>query len=327
MEQASITEAIQDTPPAQPKSGNAPATAASEVLPARQTGLQKAPVLMKQSGGIDIPDLDTLWRLSNMIVAAGLAPKGLERVESVAIAIQLGLELGLSPMMALQNIAVINGRPGIYGDAALAIVRASGLLEWIKESYEGAGQSRRAICITKRRGDPDPMRSEFSVDDAKTAKLWGKDGPWTFYPDRMLRFRARGFNLRDNFSDVLKGFKSVEEIGDYREILDDEPAPLLEMPRAAVPEPAPAAAAPESPDAPGLPGVKVVSMKKTRSGTTDGTPWSLFTIKTESGQEYETSSTRHAAEAEKARAGGYPVRIVAAPGEGGVATIETIEKS
>ena len=45
------------------------------------------------------------------------------------IAIMHGLEVGLSPLSALQRIAVINGRPTIWGDGALALVKASGLCE------------------------------------------------------------------------------------------------------------------------------------------------------------------------------------------------------
>lgn len=162
--------------------------------------------------GLQIRDLDTLWRLSQFIAKSGLAPKGLQHPEAILVAIQMGLELGLSPMVSMQNIAVINGRPSVYGDVALALVRSSGLLEWISETWEGTGQERKAIHESKRRGMPEPVRREFSVKDAMLAGLWGKEGPWKQYPDRMLLFRARGFGLRDNFGDVLKGFNLVEEM-------------------------------------------------------------------------------------------------------------------
>jgi hypothetical protein len=55
----------------------------------------------------------------------------------------------------------------------------------------------------------------FSVSDAKKAGLWGKSGPWTQYPKRMLQLRARGFALRDAFPDVLKGLVTAEEAQDY----------------------------------------------------------------------------------------------------------------
>jgi hypothetical protein len=52
------------------------------------------------------------------------------------------------------------------------------------------------------------------MGDAKAAKLWGKAGPWTDYPKRMMKFRARGFLLRDQFGDILKGLRTAEEARD-----------------------------------------------------------------------------------------------------------------
>ena len=41
----------------------------------------------------------------------------------ILVAVQMGAELGLKPIQALQNIAVINGKPSVYGDALLALVQ------------------------------------------------------------------------------------------------------------------------------------------------------------------------------------------------------------
>lgn len=134
--------------------------------------------------------------------------------ENVVIAVQMGSELGLAPMQAIQNIAVISGKPSVYGDAMLGLVKQSPLCEDVEEHFEGDGDRRVAVCIAKRVGKR-PVHQSFSVEDAKRANLWGKSGPWTQYPDRMLQMRARGFALRDAFPDVLRGLISAEEAGDY----------------------------------------------------------------------------------------------------------------
>jgi hypothetical protein len=66
---------------------------------------------------------------------------------------------------------------------------------------------------------------QFSVADAKRAGLWGKSGPWTQYPRRMLQLRARGFALRDAFPDVLKGLVTAEEAQDYPQASPPAEAP------------------------------------------------------------------------------------------------------
>jgi hypothetical protein len=114
----------------------------------------------------------------------------------------------------LQSIAVVNGRPSIYGDAALAVVKASPLCEYVTETVDGEGDRMVATCTAQRRGDPSPTVRQFSVADAKQAQLWGKPGPWTQYARRMLQMRARGFCLRDAFPDVLRGLVTAEEAQD-----------------------------------------------------------------------------------------------------------------
>ena len=176
----------------------------------------KAQITLNKNG-LQLATLDDMWRFSQCVVKSGFAPKGMEKPESVLIAIEMGYEVGLSPMAALQNTAVVNGRPTIYGDAALALVRGSGLLESYEEKPVGVrGKDDFGYCVSaKRKGDVSTYSETFTVADAKQAGLWGKSGPWSQYPARMLKFRARGFLLRDAFGDVLKGMRTFEEVRDY----------------------------------------------------------------------------------------------------------------
>jgi len=88
-----------------------------------------------------------------------------------------------------------------------------------------------AICEAKRKGYPTATVVQFSVADAKRAGLWGKAGPWTQYPRRMLQLRARGFALRDGFPDVLKGLVTAEEAQDYPQASPPAEAPAAPLPR------------------------------------------------------------------------------------------------
>jgi hypothetical protein len=152
---------------------------------------------------------DQMCKMSEMIAKSDLAPKDYKgKPENCYIAIQMGQEIGLAPMQAIQSIAVINGRPCVYGDAALALVLASPVCEDIIETQSTDGTSYS--CTAKRRGQQ-PRTYNFSIEDAKKAALWGKQGPWSNYPSRMLQMRARGFALRDKFPDVLKGLVLYEE--------------------------------------------------------------------------------------------------------------------
>jgi hypothetical protein len=158
-----------------------------------------------------------LVKYAELISTSDLVPKDFKgKPANVMLAMQWGIEIGMSPVQSLTSIAVINGRPGIFGDAAKALVEASPLCEFVKESFtrDSAGNITAAVCVSKRRNRPEQSTTTFTIADAKLAKLWGKEGPWTQYPSRMLQMRARSWSLRDNFADVLRGIGIVEELQD-----------------------------------------------------------------------------------------------------------------
>jgi hypothetical protein len=170
----------------------------------------------QRAGGLALATFDDAYRFAKMVAASDFAPKDFKgKPESCLLAIQHGSEVGLSPMQSLQSIACINGRPSVWGDAALALVMGSPVCEHVSEGIDGEGEQMAAICVAKRRGYEKATVVRFSVSDAKKAGLWGKSGPWTQYPKRMLQLRARGFALRDAFPDVLKGLVTAEEAQDY----------------------------------------------------------------------------------------------------------------
>jgi len=172
-------------------------------------------------------DMDTAFRMASAFAMSGMLPKSYNGdIESKKMqaftAMQLGAEVGLLPMQAIQNIAVINGMPSIWGDSQLGLCRTSSVCEYVKEKYVGEWQGKqqtnkvfKAVCIVKRIGQDEEIIEEFSIQDAIDAGLWPKSGPWTQYPKRMLKYRARAFALRDAFPDILKGLThSAEELQD-----------------------------------------------------------------------------------------------------------------
>jgi len=191
-------------------------------------GLQPTRAQTPARLGIAPTSVEEGWRLAQMMAKSELVPKGFRgRPEDVIVAIQMGVEIGLAPMQALQSIAVINGRPGVWGDGLLALIMASSVYADHDEYYEVNNERRDrltaedlkqdttcAVCTFVRRGKATPLTRRFSVAQAKKAGLVGKAGPWVEYPDRMLSMRARSFAARDCFPDVLRGVRTAEELRD-----------------------------------------------------------------------------------------------------------------
>lgn len=174
--------------------------------------------------------LDEAMKYADMIAKSSLVPPQYkDKPGDVLVAIQYGYEIGVKPLQALQNIAVINGKPTVYGDLALAVVQASAAYEWHKEYEEPNGT---AVFEAKRRGNPNVIRATFSDEDAKNAGLLDKSGPWKQYRKRMKQMRARAFGLRDGFSDALKGLAIREEVEDYVPVPGTDPGTTIAPPKA-----------------------------------------------------------------------------------------------
>ena len=158
--------------------------------------------------------------MATMLCKSSMVPKCyVNKPEDTLIAMMMGSELGLNPIQSLQNIAVINGKPSIYGDALAALVQNHPAFGGMEESFTEAGMV--ATCIVWRKGGSKHTQT-FSQADATKAGLWGKSGPWSQYPKRMLAMRARGFALRSQFADALAGLITREEAEDMPQLQDYE---------------------------------------------------------------------------------------------------------
>ena len=172
---------------------------------------QSAPALTgARQIGLTPQSIEEAMKMADLLSKSSMVPKDyMNNPGNIIVAIQFGAEIGLPPLQAMQNLSVVNGRPAIWGDAIIALVRGSGLMEDIREDISDTG----ATCTVKRRGEQ-PVSRTFTAEDAKRAGLYGKQGPWQQYPKRMLQMRARAWALRDVFPDVLRGVHVGEEAQD-----------------------------------------------------------------------------------------------------------------
>jgi len=161
--------------------------------------------------GVIPTSIEEVFRLATAIAKSGMAPRGMDKAEMITVAILHGMEIGLPPMTALNKIAVVNGRPTVWGDAVPALLWARGF------KIDETVADNIATC-TVIRPDGFKITRTFSEQDARKAGLWGKAGPWTQYPSRMLQMRARGLAARDGAADALAGMYLAEEAEDIQPI-------------------------------------------------------------------------------------------------------------
>ena len=79
-------------------------------------------------------DLSQALEFADRLAKSTLVPKDFQNNPgNILVAVQWGMEIGLQPMQAMQNIAVINGRPSLWGDAVIGLVKSSPACEYVLE--------------------------------------------------------------------------------------------------------------------------------------------------------------------------------------------------
>lgn len=128
---------------------------------------------------------------------------------NVLLAIGLGQTMGLSPAESVTRIYVVDGKPSAGAELIASNVRRAGHKLRVK------GDAQACVATIIRADDPDfEFTESFTIDDAKRAKLLGKDN-WQNYPAAMLRARAITAVARAACPEALYGVSyTMEEISD-----------------------------------------------------------------------------------------------------------------
>ncbi len=172
----------------------------------RELGLTPEPQALTP---FDIHGMEQAIALSERVSASGLIPTALRgKPNDVLIILMAGHELGLPPMRSLQDLVVIEGRVGMYADAAVALAQGHPDICLYFRLIEST--AKVATYETQRAGSPDAARMSWTIEQAQRAGLLGKD-PWKKYPEAMLRHRCAMALARSEYPDLLRGVYDRED--------------------------------------------------------------------------------------------------------------------
>lgn len=168
-------------------------------------------IQISPSGKMFVSSTAEAFLFAHMMSEAKMLPPNISEMQA-GIAIVAGLSLKLDPFQAVQNIAVVNNRPTLWGDALVALVSASGEIEDEHVQWFTGNDGKRIACrvTIKRKGRKTPYEGEFSLGMAAAAGLLNRP-VWKANPQRMLFVRARTFALRNGFADLIMGVGVREE--------------------------------------------------------------------------------------------------------------------
>lgn len=172
--------------------------------------------------------MNLAYRTAGMLSKSGLVPENYRNSpENCLIAIDLANRQGLSPMMVMQNLYVVKGKPAWSGSFCAAAVNGCGRFSSLEYVFMGEPGTLSDGCLARatRLSNGTVCQSEvITMQMAKDEGWLDKAGSkWKTMPRQMMMYRAASFFARAHCPEVLLGMQTVEEVQDVRGYEPDAP--------------------------------------------------------------------------------------------------------
>ena len=158
-----------------------------------------------------------LLRAAQMLSQSSLVPQNYQgKPQDCFIAAEMAARMNTSPIMVMQNLYVVKGKPSWAGQACMAMINACGKFREVKHVYTGQkGADTRGCYVTAIRiSDGEVVNgTEITMAMAK-AEGWTTNSKWRNMPEQMLGYRAASFFARMYCPEALMGLQTYEEVID-----------------------------------------------------------------------------------------------------------------
>lgn len=167
-----------------------------------------------------------LFNIGKMFSASTLVPQAYQgKPMDCTIAVDMANRMGVSPMMVMQNLYVVKGKPSWSGQACMSMIRASKEFKNVRLVYTGEKGTDSWGCYVEaeHRETGEPVKgTEVTIKMAKDEEWYGKTGSkWKTMPEQMLAYRAAAFFARVYIPNSLMGLHvegEAEDITNEKEI-------------------------------------------------------------------------------------------------------------
>jgi hypothetical protein len=179
-------------------------------------------------GLADLQSFELAQRVAKLFSASSLVPKDYQgNLPNCVIALNMAARIGADPMMVMQNLYVVHGRPGWSAQFMIATFNACGRFSSIRYEFDGQDGSDdwrcRAWAVEKETGE----RIEgawVSIGLAKKEGWYGKNGSkWQTMPMQMLQYRAASWFIRAYAPEIAMGIQTVDEVRDTWDMREEAP--------------------------------------------------------------------------------------------------------
>ena len=165
----------------------------------------------------DKKQFDQLLRAANMLSQTSIIPATYQgKPQDCFVALEMATRMGVSPLVVMQNMYVVKGKPAWAGQACTMFINSCGKFTQVKHVYTGEkGTDSRGCYVTATRISDGIQVNGVEVTMAMAkAEGWTANTKWRTMPELMLAYRASAFFARVHCPEALMGVQLADEIYD-----------------------------------------------------------------------------------------------------------------
>ncbi|WP_051261520.1 hypothetical protein [Desulfovibrio inopinatus] len=183
----------------------------------------------------DLRAFEFTQRVARIFAESSLVPKEfVGNLANCAIALNMASRMGADPIMIMQNLYIVHGRPSWSAQFIIAMINNCGrfsplrfdISEDKEERVIDSVKIKNKVCIawsedreTGLRLESAPVSLEMAIKEGWYTKNGSK---WRTMPDVMLRYRSAAFFGRVYCPDILMGIKTTDEVHDTYDLIPAE---------------------------------------------------------------------------------------------------------
>ncbi len=167
---------------------------------------------------------DLAQRMATSLSSSTLVPeiyRGKAGMPNALIALEIAGRVGISPLMCMQNLNIIHGKPSWSSSFLIGMINSCGRFNTLKYQFSGEGDDWTCYAYTTEKSTGSEIKGPpVSIGMAKKEGWYGKNGSkWPNMPELMLTYRAAAFFERTTCPEIGLGMATTEEVYDIGETI------------------------------------------------------------------------------------------------------------
>jgi hypothetical protein len=165
-------------------------------------------------------------RVAKMLMASSLVPKEYQNnVPNIMIALEMANRIGASPLMVMQNLNIIQGRPSWSSQFIISAINSCKRFSPLRFEIDGEGDEYGCRAWARDHSGDRVQGPKVTWKMVKDEGWLSKGGSkWKTMPELMFNYRAAAFFGRLYAPDVLMGMYTAEEQEDIIAQEEDQAA-------------------------------------------------------------------------------------------------------